>query len=126
MITHTISVVEVLWTSVCAFGLFYAVQLLLRAMNDVRWLIVHDMNGLRRHAAISSVLIYMGMTMTQLGYVIIGIIAMILPSPNNKVQPLTYVITAVFITMSVFKTLISFALNRRRDELVKMVKEREE
>lgn len=125
-LTHTISLVEILWTVISAMGLWFCGRLFLRAMGDVRWLKENELNGLRQHAATSSVFIYVTMSATQFGYVLIGVIAMILPSPNNHVQPLTYVITAVFITMSVIKTTMAYIINERREALRHMIlKERE-
>lgn len=126
MITHTISVVELLWTIIALIGLYLCGRLLILSLSDVQWLKENELNGLRQHAAISSVFIYLTMSMTQFSFMLIGIIAMILPSPNNHVQPFTYVITGVFISMSVFKSIMALLINHRRDELrLMLMKERD-
>lgn len=123
MITHTISIPELLWTVWCAIGLVFLVVLLFKSLTDWIWVITNRINGIREYAAINSVIVFSSMALTQFVFVLIGIIAMLEPSPNQKVQTLSYVIGSLFSLASASKTIFAIILVIRKKRLLEKIEE---
>lgn len=120
ILTHTISLPELVWTCVSAFGLYFALRLYLRAVNDMRWLVRLGMNSDREQAARILIVTYGLIAFSQLSSTVIGLIAMALPTANvGEVNPFTYVIAAVFILKSLTLAGGEFLVDRMRQALVK-------
>lgn len=119
ILTHTISLPELLWTVWCTAGLIFLLKLTRDAVRDWQWVIHSNHNGVREYAAINSVIVFCSMTLTQLVFVIIGLIAMMqVPAVQDQVSPLTYVIAGLFMLASASKTVFAIILVVRKENLV--------
>jgi len=122
ILTHTISVPELIWTLWCGAGLGYLIKLLVGAIKDWKWIIHNGANGIREYDAINSVLIFATMNITQLAFVIIGLIAMTQPPAiAGHVSSLTYVNAAVFVFASSVKTILAVIISTRKQNLIERV-----
>lgn len=126
MITHTVSVVELLWTTFCLVGLVFNARQLRRAVVDVSDLRRLRINSIREYAAITTVLMFLTWTITQFMFVLVGAIAMTSVSPNNKVTPTSYVITVAFILISALFALAGYVIDIRRSKLIEKILEIED
>lgn len=122
ILTHTISAPELIWTVWCSAGLLFLLKLLRDAVVDWRWVIKSGHNSVREYAAINSVLVYTTMTLTELVFVIAGIVAMMIPPPvQQTVSPLTYTLTGLFITASAGKTIMAVIISIRKETLTEKI-----
>lgn len=64
--------------------------------------------------------------MIQMVFIIVGTVALMLPSPENNIQPLTWVITALFVFSSFIFSLGAYVLNARKERLFKMIRDQKE
>lgn len=123
IITHTVSLVEVIWTLVSLFGLYFNMHVLIRAAGDFLSVKVRRINSIREYAATTTLQLFITLVIVQLMFVVDGILAMTVPSPNNRVQPLSYVITASFVIVSFVLALLGFMQDRRRHNIVHMIRD---
>lgn len=123
LITHTVSVVEVIWTVICSLGLLYNTKLLYDAVEDHVNVKKNRINGIRSYAAMTTAIMFGSWTLIQFMFVMVGVISMLLPSPAGNVQPLTYILTVVFIFASAFMTVTAYTTNSRRRVLIKRIRE---
>lgn len=121
-ITHTISVLEVVWTASALFGLLFTAMLLLRTLGDRRWLYETNANGdrdLRRTVAMTSVLIFAGGVCTQLSYLVVGLLAMTQGNGHpNKTQ---IAVSVIFVGSSIIGAIMAGVIYVRRTEVVKQI-----
>jgi len=123
IVTHTISVVEIIWTVVSGIGLYFNLHVFWRAAGDFLTVKIRKINSIREYAAVTTLQLFTALVIIQLMFVVDGGLAMTVPSPNNKVQPLTYIITASFILVSALMALVGFMQDRRRANIIHMIKE---
>lgn len=121
MITHTISFIELVWTVFCSIGLLFSVKLLRRAVDDLKLLRRAEVNHFREFSAVTSVWIFGLLTYMQFTFVMVGVIAMTQPSPNNVVSPLSYFIGGVFLQSSFNFDVVAYILNKRKEDLIAMI-----
>jgi uncharacterized membrane protein HdeD (DUF308 family) len=130
IISHTVSVPELLWTLFCLVGLIYSTKLFRRAVGNLSFLRDGGVNHTRSYSATTTIWTFSGMMFSQFVYVLIGIIAMLLPASNNVVQPLTFVITISFVCSSAIMSIIAYIIEARKEQLIQMLiefeKERQE
>jgi prolipoprotein diacylglyceryltransferase len=126
-ITHTITVLELVWTIVAVCGLIFNGLLMLRALQDHDWLIHSSVNGdhdLRTYVALTSIFIFSGGFLTQLGYVVVGVIAMNFPSSGVHPHTPQIVTACIFIAGSLIGTTLAAIIYIRRTKVVKIVADR--
>lgn len=124
MISHTISITELLWTLFCGVGLFFNTRILLRAVGDLTYLRARKINSLREYSARLTVFTYASWALVQLAFTAVGAVAMSQPPAKGSSQAVTtfqIVLTTVFIMVS-FLLASSAAVNEigRRNLLDKM------
>lgn len=102
--------------------------LLYKAIQDREWLIDSSANGdkaMREHVALTSIYIYVGGVVTQLSYLIVGVVLMTQPNHlNGAHQSDAQIINSiVFIASSVCGTILAANIYRRRNYVVgKLIK----
>jgi hypothetical protein len=124
-VTETISILEIVWTTVAIFGFMFMLLLLQKSKQDLDWLDESQGNGelsLRKNVATTTMLIYVGGVVTQASYLTLGIIAM--TQPNSAFNWLRILINSVFIGGSVVSSMIAGAIYTRRSRLVRLVEKR--
>jgi hypothetical protein len=126
ILTHTISLIELLWTGCCTIGLFFNCKALARAAGDLLAVKIRRINSIREYAAITTMSMFIAMVIVQVVFVIDGALAMSIPSPNNHVQPLSYVITSSFILCSFILSLLAYVQDKRRNNIIEMIKQAED
>jgi hypothetical protein len=125
LITHTVSVPELLWTLFCLIGLIYSTKLFRRAVGNLSFLKDGGINYSREYSATTTIWIFGGMMFSQFIYVVIGVAAMLLPSPNEVVHPFTFVVTIAFICSSAIMSVIAYVIEARKEQLIQMLTELE-
>lgn len=121
MITHTVSILELAWTMVAFLGLIFVIMILGRAQGDYNLLMQYHLNGLRKYAAMTSILIFLGGTITQISYMVVGVVAMTQPSLHNKVTVPNYISAGTFLLSSLTATVFAGVIWRRRVRIVEML-----
>lgn len=126
-LTHTISLIEVLWTLFTAIGLYYNSKILLRSVGDYQAVKLAKQNHMREYSARLTVWTYGTWTFVQFVFVITGAIAMTVPAPTPNGQPatITYVITAAFIMCSFLLAMSSYIVESGREKLIAMIEKGE-
>lgn len=125
ILTHTISLVEIIWTFICTLGLFFNFRVLMRASGDLQFVKTQKINSIREYAALTTMSMFVALVVVQLVFVIDGCLAMTLPSPGGKPQPLSYIITASFVLCSCILALLGFIQDTRRRYIITMIEENE-
>lgn len=127
MITHTISVTELLWTLFCSIGLIYNARIFGRAIEDLFEVRVRKINSLREYSARLTVFTYGILTFAQFAFVMIGIVAMFIPPPpgNPTVNPLQVLLTVMFIAVSAVMATGAYINEHGRRKLVDKIAELE-
>jgi len=122
VITHTISIPELIWTLWCLVGLLYCLRLFWSSIQDWRYLTERGLDSIREYAAVNSVLIFATMTTTHLSFVVVGIVAMsIPPSTQHVIAPIYYVMAGIFMFTSSVKTLLAIIITTRKNNLVERI-----
>lgn len=127
MITHTITIFELIWTVVALCGLGFMLGVLHRAYKDREWIIKEHANGyheLRKSVSVTSILIFLGGCITQLSYVLVGIIAMTQPSPGGRIHVTSIINSIIFVIASITGTVFAGAIYVRRVRVVQEIAER--
>lgn len=122
--THTISWVELAWTLFTALGCVFAGKLLFRATEDLYYIRGREINGYREFAAVTTIRLFIFLTLIQFIYTVIGIAAMTQPPPYNPGQhppTLNVVIGSVFVVTSFFFDIMAYITNVRKRRLVGML-----
>lgn len=126
-ISHTVSLLEVLWTVSALFGLMFTGALFLRSLGDRRWLYETNANGdrdLRRNVALTSILIFAGGVVTQISYSIVGIIAMTQAGHSNGDPSVAQtVVSCIFLVSSIVGSIMAGVIYSRRTSVVKHIVE---
>lgn len=123
-ITHTISVLELLWTASALFGLLFTGMLLLRTLGDRRWLYETNANGdrdLRRTVAMTSILIFAGGVCTQMSYLAVGVLAM--TQENGHLNKIGIAVSSIFLGSSIVGAIMAGVIYTRRTEVVRRIVE---
>lgn len=120
-LTHTISIVELIWTFGCLPGLYYNGRIFRRAVGDLVVLRVRRINSIREYSATTSLILFGYLTLIQAMFVTIGVIALTAPNPSSRVPATGYAITASFLILSVLSSGIAFAVDRRRRLLISII-----
>lgn len=126
-ITHTITVLELVWTIVATVGLLFNTLLVWRAFGDRNWLIYYKANGdhdLRTYVALTSILIFAGGVSTQFSYFTIGCVALTQPSPGGHVHVPQIVSSIIFIAASIVGTVLAGLIYSRRMKVIRLVAEK--
>lgn len=127
MITHTISVTELIWTLFCTVGLFYNLRIFVRAVHDLSFVRSRKINSIREYSARLTVIAYLTWVTVQGGFVFVGLSAMTIPPPphTSATSPLQILITGVFLLLSFILALGSYFNETGRQKLVNMLRELE-
>lgn len=124
MITHTISLLELLWTIIALVGLGFITALFVRTCGD--YIIAKHYNGskqLRLYAAMTSVLIFTGGLLTQISYVAVGIVAMTQPSTHEHTTTANYITASIFIIASFISVIFAILIYRRRVKIIEILEQ---
>jgi hypothetical protein len=123
-LTHTISLVEVIWTLVSVIGCFYVTKLFSKALGDWVTLKLNRINSIREFAARVVVLTYALLTIVEFGFVLAGVFAMASPSPMvGRVSPVSYALTGDFLTLDVLLTGGAYIIEHWRQQLIRKIRE---
>lgn len=120
ILTHTISVVELIWMIGCLPGLFYNGRILRRAAGDLAVLRVRRINSIREFSAITTITLFAYLTVVQALFVMIGGIALITPQAD-KITTTGYTITVVFLIVSLMSGMIGWLIDKRRRSLIRII-----
>lgn len=120
------SLTELIWTLGCAPGLYYNMRIALSAAIDLTAIRIRRINSLREYAASTSLTLFCYLALIQVMFVLVGGLAMIAPNHSNEPSPMSYVITAVFLLISLMSSAIAFIVNKRRRNLLEMIRAIEE
>lgn len=128
MVTHTISVTELVWTLFCLVGFFYNLRILRRALGDLFDLKKRKINSIREYAARLTVFVYGMLTFVQFVFSLMGLLAMLIPptSGTTAVNSLQLLLTLGFLTVSAVMALGAFINERGRIALVNKIREIED
>jgi uncharacterized membrane protein len=121
LLTNTIAVPELLWTIFCSFALYYAVRVTRRARRALQALREAGINSNREYAAITTILFYATVSFVLFMFTFIGIAVMFVPSSNDRIQPITWLVTGVFIAGAAALALALYMNERRREGLEKRI-----
>lgn len=126
-ITHTITLLELIWTVNALIGFFFMLRLLWRAIQDREWLIESkSINGdrrLRKYVSVTSILIYLGGAVTQFSYSAIGFVAMTQANLHAQVTAAQILTSAIFIGSSIVGSVLAYHIFKRREYVVKTIME---
>lgn len=124
-VTHTISALEIIWTVIAVIGVLFTSQLVYKSVQDYDWLLTENANGdreLRRYVGLTSIMIYAGGIVTQLGYLAIGIVAMTQSNRGGEQPSKAQVaISIIFIACSGIGSILAGIIYKRRDSAVKEI-----
>lgn len=120
-LTHTISLVELIWTFGCLPGLFFNTRVFRRAVGDLATLRVRRINSIREFSAITSMTLFGYLALVQYMFVFIGLIAMLAPNPHDRTSTTGYAITVTFLLVSVMSSGIAFLIDKRRRALIALI-----
>lgn len=128
-LTHTVTLLEFIWTVTASIGLFFMSRLMVKSYHDRSWLInSHSANGdrhLRQMTATTSIMIFGTMTITQFSYLIVGVVAMTQPNrSSHHVSNAQIINSAVFIASSVSCVILASVIYIRRNVVVKELVDR--
>ena len=118
MLTSTVSWPEFLWMLVVTPGLFYAVRLVRRASSDFQVLRRAQINGVRDYAALTTLMLFSAVAITQLGFFVIGLLSVTQAPRGGRVSPLSWVLAGVFIMVAAVLALTTFLVEKRRQSLL--------
>ena len=123
MITPTISTIEVIYTLFALIGFIFCSRTLGRALGDLFVLRYSKINSVREYSAITTVIAKGTWCGIQLGLVVIGIIAMTKSNSNGPWTSL--ILDIIFVCFSGVCSLGAFTVDKRRRELIDMIRETE-
>lgn len=127
MVTHTISIVELIWTTFTFVGLIFNTRQLLRAVGDFVELRRRRINSIREYAATTTVFMFTTWVLVQLMMVMVGTLAMTQPSASPAhISPTSYGITTGFVLISAILGLGGYIMDKRRVSLVAKINSLEE
>lgn len=106
--------------------MLFTLRLLQRAVGDLVFLWKQGVNNYREYSAITTVWIFGVLSTNQFIYTIIGVVLMFIPSPNDKVQPATYLIAGSFLASSFIFDIVAFIVEARKQHLLEMILREEE
>lgn len=118
-LTHTITILELVWTLSALFGLVFTVKLLVRSVGDYYWLLDSNANGereVRKNVGITSMIIFGGGVFTQFIYFIIGILAM--TQPNLHLTTVRVISSLFFICGSIVGSILAGVIYKRRTSII--------
>lgn len=125
LVTHTISIVELLWTLFTFVGLIFNAKQLRSAVGDFIELRRRRINSIREYAATTTVYMFTTWTLVQGMMVGVGVLAMTVPSPGARVQPTSYAISAAFIGVSAMLGIGGYVMDKRRSALIDKINDLE-
>lgn len=126
MVTNTISIPELLWTIGTSIGLFFNLRQLTRAVVDFREVRRRRINSIREYAASTTLYMFGSWTFIQVVFVLVGIAAMTIPSPQSLVSSVQYAILIGFVGISFFLAISGYIVDNRRAVLINMIAQMEE
>lgn len=127
MITHTISLPELVWTITTAFGTIFCARITNRAIIDLISLRIRRINSIREYAAITTLWCFVTWTLVEFSFCMAGVNAMTVPNPDSKIHPPAqqYITLGIFEFMSFLLAWAAFTIDRRRIFLVRKLEELE-
>ena len=121
MISNTIGGLELAYTIVAFIGFVFNFLILEKSLGDYYYVIEQKVNGMRKYAAITSILIFLGGTIIQSSYTIVGIVAMTQPATHEHATWANYTVAAIFITSSCISAAFAGIIYSRRIRIVEMI-----
>jgi hypothetical protein len=97
-----------------------------RAVGDFVELRRRRINSIREYAATTTVFMFATWTLVQMMFVLVGLVAMTVPSPNRRVAPTSYVLTGAFVMTSFFLAVGGYIIDQRRKALIAKINSMEE
>jgi hypothetical protein len=125
-LTHTVSLIEVIWSAVCLIALYFNLRLLRRAVTLVYYLRVERINGIRAYAAVTTSLLFAWFAFIPCTNLLIGINAMLQESPGGRVTTTTYVVATMFMAEAFFSMMFGWIIYVRYANLTKRIREDED
>jgi hypothetical protein len=128
-LTRTVSLLEVFWTLTCSIGLFYDIKLFSRASGDLAALKRFGINSLREYAASTSKYLYGSLTAVQGVFVLVGLLAMMVPPAAGTDKPpavISWILTIGFIAASVLLAVASRVNEQRRKKTIEKIRAAED
>lgn len=121
-LTHTVSWIELAWTLFTVLGCIFTSRMLYRATEDLLYLRVQKVNGFREFSATTTIWVFTTLTLIQFIYVIIGGVAMTIPT-NDHVSSGSVAVGGILVVTSFFFDIMAYIINARKGRLVEMLKE---
>lgn len=126
MITHTISLTELIWTFFSFIAFVYNFRITRRSLQDLDYVRVRKINSIREYSARLTVVTYTSWTVVQGVFVLMGAIAMtIAPTTNRAVTPFQIVLTSGFLAVSILLAVIAYVNERGRIALLRKIRLKE-
>ena len=125
-ITHTITIIELIWTVCGLLGLWFNGRVFRRAAGDYIELRRRRINFIREYAAITTMIAFGTWTVGQLMFALVGAVAMAQPNVSSSLTPTQAAITVCFILVAVLFALSAYIVDVRRQVIVRKIAEMEE
>lgn len=122
IITHTVSLLEIVWTLISVCGLYYNARVFSRALGDWMLVRINEINGIIDYSAATTLSLFTALLVVQIMFVLDGVLAMCISSPNNHVQGLSYIITSSFVLVSVIMAGTGYIQDKRRQALAAKIR----
>lgn len=122
-LTHTISLLEVIWTPFCFVGFVISARLLWRSGTDLVVLRVKRINSIREYAAMTTVYLFSALTIVQFLFMLIGGILMMRPETNEHPTGGVFIVGSLFIMTSMIFDVLLLLVERRRQVIIRKIAE---
>lgn len=83
-------------------------------------------NNYREYSAVTTIWIFGVLATNQFIYTVVGIVLMFIPSPNDIVQPATYMLAGTFLASSFIFDVVAYIVEARKQHLLEMILREEE
>jgi hypothetical protein len=124
-LTHTISLLELIWTIASLLACIFGLRAFIRAAFDLYYLHRIGKNHLRRYVAITSVVSFTIWTLVPAFDLYVGAWSMTVPQPPGKI-PLPQMVNLSFLIASAVLIAVgAFVIDHRRQRIVEMIEEAE-
>lgn len=128
MVTHTVSIPEIVWSFIAFLGVLFNGRITWRALQDLLSLRARRINHIREYAAITTVVLFLDATIVQVGFLAVGVVQMTTPGThvNGGIPPQQYVTAGIIVAMELLLAAGAAIVERRRVKLVKKIRDIEE
>lgn len=121
-LTHTISLIEIVWTLGCSPGLYYGIKIFRRATGDLFTLRRKKINSIREFSAMTTLILFGYLALMQFMFVLVGFLTMLAPQSNtNGAASTKFMVTGIFLLLSFLSSAIDYVVDKRRRSLRDMI-----